>query len=58
MIATSPDGVPWSADELNERIRGLMLCSGGRLSDEQRAEYQVLVVAWSAAIREQVVKVA
>ena len=58
MIATSPDGAPRSADQLNERIRGLMLCSGGRLSDEQRAEYQVLVVAWAAAIRKEVVKVA
>ncbi|WP_187370176.1 hypothetical protein [Streptomyces boluensis] len=58
MIPTRPDLALRSADQLNERIRSLMLCSGGRLSAEQRAEYQVLVVAWAAAMREDVVKAA
>ncbi|WP_255951618.1 hypothetical protein [Streptomyces odontomachi] len=46
---------PLSATELNERIRGLLLCSGGRLSDEQRAEYQALLRDWAAATREDLV---
>lgn len=55
---TPPDLSLRSADQLNERIRSLMLCSSGRLSVEQRAEYQVLVAAWATAVREEVVKVA
>ncbi|WP_306319057.1 MULTISPECIES: hypothetical protein [unclassified Streptomyces] len=47
-----------SAEELNEQIRALMVCSGGRLSAEQRREYEVLVAAWAAAVRGGIVKVA
>ncbi|WP_255951529.1 hypothetical protein [Streptomyces odontomachi] len=39
------------AAELNERIRALMLLSSGRLSGEQRAEYQALLLEWAAAVR-------
>ncbi|MFD7778836.1 hypothetical protein [Streptomyces sp. NPDC059753] len=39
--------------ELNNRIRALMIRSGGRLSDEQRHEYQQLVAAWAEAIQEE-----
>lgn len=46
---------PLSATELNERIRGLLLRSGGRLSDAQRAEYQALLEDWAAAVREDLV---
>ncbi|MFI0238791.1 hypothetical protein [Streptomyces sp. NPDC016845] len=47
-----------SADELNERIRLLMAHSGGRLSESQRQEYEVLVVEWAAAVRGEIVKAA
>ncbi|MFD8567496.1 hypothetical protein [Streptomyces sp. NPDC059639] len=58
MIPIQPPGSVRSAAELNERIRGLMLHSGGRLSAEQRAEYEVLVTEWSAAMRGEIVKAA
>ncbi|MFC7303155.1 hypothetical protein ACFQVC_02855 [Streptomyces monticola] len=58
MTSTPTPGSARSADELNERIRRLMLCSGGRLSEEQRREYAILVVEWAAAVREEVVKAA
>ncbi|MER7171402.1 MULTISPECIES: hypothetical protein [Streptomyces] len=45
-----------SAEELNEQIRRLMLCSGGRLSEEQRKEYAGLVVEWSEAVRDGVLE--
>ncbi|MGX2998787.1 hypothetical protein JNUCC64_31725 [Streptomyces sp. JNUCC 64] len=38
-----------SADEVNEDIRALWARAGGRLSTEQRREYQCLVLEWSAA---------
>ncbi|RFU86023.1 hypothetical protein DY218_14035 [Streptomyces triticagri] len=47
-----------SADALNEQIRALMTASAGRLNDAQRKEYQVLVEAWSAAVRAELVKAA
>lgn len=58
MIPTPEPGPVRSADELNERIRDLMLRSGGRLSAEQRREYEVLVAEWSAAERGGIVKAA
>ncbi|WP_282793885.1 hypothetical protein [Streptomyces sp. CC224B] len=38
-----------TADEVNEEIRALWLRCGGRLSTEQRREYQRLVTEWAAA---------
>ncbi|MEU3147818.1 MULTISPECIES: hypothetical protein [unclassified Streptomyces] len=58
----SPDSVTpgsaRSAAEVNERIRALWLRAGGSLSAQERAEYELLVVEWAAAIRGQVVKAA
>ncbi|MDR3080458.1 MAG: hypothetical protein LBV60_05940 [Streptomyces sp.] len=51
-------GSACSAAELNARIRRLMERTGGRLSAEQRAEYEVLVVAWAAAVRGEIVRAA
>ncbi|WP_212910819.1 hypothetical protein [Streptomyces sp. TS71-3] len=53
----TPDTKP-SAVELNQRIRDLMLRSGGRLSGQQRAEYQLLLSRWAAAVREDIVTAA
>ncbi len=39
-----------SAAEVNEEIRALWRRSGGRLTTEQRAEYQRLVMEWVAAV--------
>ncbi|MEU6680065.1 hypothetical protein [Streptomyces sp. NPDC046853] len=47
-----------SAAELNERIRGLWMRTGGRLSAEQRREYEKLVTEWAAAVREEIVRAA
>ena len=47
-----------SADDLNEQIRQLMSRTGGRLSAAQRAEYEVLVVEWAAAVRGDIVEAA
>ncbi|GHD31408.1 hypothetical protein [Streptomyces galbus] len=47
-----------SAAELNERIRALWLRAGGSLSAAERAEYELLVVEWAAAIRGGVVEAA
>jgi hypothetical protein len=35
-----------------------MLCSGGRLSEEQRKEYAGLVVEWAAAVKDGVLEAA
>jgi hypothetical protein len=40
-----------SPDELNARIRDLVVRSGGFLSAEQRCEYAELLGAWAAAVR-------
>ncbi|MEV6806995.1 hypothetical protein ACH4NF_18560 [Streptomyces sp. NPDC017248] len=48
-----PPGSARSAAEVNERIRALWLRSGGTLSPAERAEYELLVVEWAAAIRDQ-----
>ncbi|MER5941105.1 MULTISPECIES: hypothetical protein [unclassified Streptomyces] len=47
-----------SAAEVNEAIRALWLRAGGSLSAQERAEYELLVVEWAAAIRSQVIKAA
>ncbi|MDX3314146.1 hypothetical protein ACWGH3_38310 [Streptomyces sp. NPDC054884] len=47
-----------SAAELNEQIRALWMRAGGSLSTQERAEYELLVVEWAAAIRGEVVKAA
>ncbi|MEU0244462.1 hypothetical protein ABZ192_09025 [Streptomyces sp. NPDC006235] len=58
----SPDfvtpGSARSAAEVNEEIRALWRRTGGTLSPEERAEYELLVVEWAAAIRGAVVKAA
>lgn len=57
-LTPQPLGSARSAAELNERIRGLWMRAGGRLSAEQRREYEQLVTAWAAAVREEVVEAA
>ncbi|WP_031226758.1 hypothetical protein [Streptomyces roseochromogenus] len=58
----SPDSLPSgsvrSAAEVNEQIRALWLRAGGTLSAQERAEYELLVVEWAAAIRSAVIKAA
>jgi hypothetical protein len=58
----SPDfltpGSVRSAAEVNEEIRALWRRTGGNLSAEERAEYELLVVEWAAAMRSAVVKAA
>ncbi|MEJ8668441.1 hypothetical protein AB5J55_06265 [Streptomyces sp. R11] len=47
-----------SAAEVNEEIRALWLRAGGSLSAQERAEYELLVVEWAAAIRGAVIEAA
>ncbi|GGX72955.1 hypothetical protein [Streptomyces anandii] len=58
----SPDSVALgsvrSASELNERIRALWTRAGGSLTAQERAEYELLVVEWAAAIRGKVIEAA
>jgi hypothetical protein len=58
----SPDSVTpgsvRSAAELNEQIRDLWRRAGGSLSAQDRAEYELLVVEWAAAIRGEVIEAA
>jgi hypothetical protein len=58
----SPDlmtpGSVRSAAEVNEQIRALWLHARGSLSAQERAEYELLVVEWAAAISDQVVEAA
>ncbi|MCL6672377.1 hypothetical protein [Streptomyces panaciradicis] len=58
----SPDsftsGSVRSAAEVNEQIRALWTRAGGSLSAQERAEYELLVVEWAAAIREDVIQAA
>ncbi|OIJ88603.1 hypothetical protein [Streptomyces colonosanans] len=58
----SPDslslGSARSAADLNERIRALWQRAGGSLSTQERAEYELLVVEWAAAIRGEVITAA
>ncbi|MER6539235.1 hypothetical protein ABT215_36750 [Streptomyces sp900105755] len=58
----SPDsripGSVRSAAEINEHIRALWLRAGGTLSAQERSEYELLVVEWAAAIRDQIIEAA
>jgi len=58
----SPDcltpGSVRSAAEVNEEIRALWRRTGGTLSAEERAEYELLVVEWATAMRADVVNAA
>jgi hypothetical protein len=58
----SPDsltpGSVRSAAEVNEQIRALWMRAGGKLSAQERAEYELLVVEWAAAIRSDVIEAA
>ncbi|TWV56000.1 hypothetical protein FRZ03_05415 [Streptomyces misionensis] len=58
----SPDSPPLgsarSAAEVNEQIRALWRRAGGSLSAQERAEYELLVVEWAEAIREEIIQAA
>ena len=58
----SPDSVTpgsvRSAAEVNEQIRALWMRAGGTLSPQERAEYELLVVEWAAAIRADIIEAA
>ncbi|TLS44050.1 hypothetical protein FE633_22440 [Streptomyces montanus] len=47
-----------SAAAVNEQIRALWIRSGGMLSAQERAEYELLVVEWAAAVRDEVIEAA
>ncbi|MFJ1729721.1 hypothetical protein [Streptomyces sp. NPDC088254] len=47
-----------SASEVNEQIRALWQRTGGSLSDQDRSEYELLVVEWATAVRDDVVRAA
>ncbi|MCX4910456.1 hypothetical protein [Streptomyces sp. NBC_00878] len=47
-----------SAAVLNEQIRALWIRAGGSLSTQERAEYELLVVEWAAAVRDEVIEAA
>ncbi|AOR35593.1 hypothetical protein BFF78_35005 [Streptomyces fodineus] len=53
-----PSGSARSAAEVNEQIRALWLRAGGTLSAQERAEYELLVVEWAEAIRDEVIAAA
>lgn len=57
-LIPQPHGSVRSSAELNERIRGLWLRTGGRLSVDQRREYEQLVTEWAAAVRAEIVQAA
>ncbi|GGV46399.1 hypothetical protein AB0I84_42475 [Streptomyces spectabilis] len=57
-LTPQPHGSVRSSTELNERIRGLWLRAGGRLSADQRREYEQLVTEWAEAVRAEVVQAA
>ncbi|MFF7140309.1 MULTISPECIES: hypothetical protein [Streptomyces] len=49
-MSTTPEpAAERSADEVNEEIRALWFRSGGRLSSQERREYQRLVLEWAEA---------
>ncbi len=43
-----------SAAAVNEQIRALWRRAGGSLTDQERTEYETLVVEWAAAMRGEV----
>lgn len=47
-----------SAAEINAQIRELWSRADGRLSEDQRREYERLVTLWAAAVRSAVVEAA
>jgi hypothetical protein len=47
-----------SAAVLNEQIRALWIRAGGSLSAQERTEYELLVVEWAAAVRDEVIEAA
>lgn len=55
---STPPGSVRSAAEINERIRALWLRAGGTLSAEERVAYELLVVEWAEAIREEIIQAA
>ncbi|MEU5900517.1 hypothetical protein [Streptomyces venezuelae] len=59
MIPTPPGPGPVRpAEVVNREIRELWPHPAVRLSSEQRARYELLVVEWAAATRSEVVKAA
>ncbi|KAA0940713.1 MULTISPECIES: hypothetical protein [Streptomyces] len=59
MSPNSPSpGSVRSAAALNEQIRALWIRAGGHLSPQERAEYELLVVEWAAAVRDEIVEAA
>ncbi|WP_306319953.1 MULTISPECIES: hypothetical protein [unclassified Streptomyces] len=50
MSATPAPRTERSADVVNEQIRDLWARTRGRLSAEDRAEYESLVTEWASAI--------
>ncbi|GGX99874.1 hypothetical protein [Streptomyces minutiscleroticus] len=54
---TTPGSVR-SAAAVNEQIRSLWIRAGGYLSAQERAEYELLVVEWAEAVRQEVVAAA
>ena len=54
---TTPGSVR-SAAELNDQIRALWRRAGGTLSEQERVEYELLVVEWASAIRGEVIEAA
>ncbi|OQQ16153.1 hypothetical protein B0675_02395 [Streptomyces sp. M41(2017)] len=55
---TVPGSARSAAEILNEQIRDLWTRAGGRLTAEQRREYEQLLVLWAAAMRGQLVTAA
>ncbi|MDX3837380.1 hypothetical protein [Streptomyces europaeiscabiei] len=47
-----------SAADLNDRIRALWQHADGSLSAQERAEYELLVAEWAAAIRGDIIEAA
>jgi hypothetical protein len=62
LVRMSPDSISRgsvrSAADLNDQIRALWRRAGGSLSSQERAEYELLVVEWAAAIRGEVIEAA
>ncbi|MET8130385.1 MULTISPECIES: hypothetical protein [unclassified Streptomyces] len=54
----TPPGSVRSAAALNEQIRSLWTRTGGSLSAQERAEYELLVVKWAEAIRGEIIEAA
>ncbi|MGW3913293.1 hypothetical protein ACWEBX_17510 [Streptomyces sp. NPDC005070] len=54
----TPPGSVRSAAALNEQIRALWTRTGGSLSAQERAEYELLIVKWAEAIRGEIIEAA